>query len=240
MRSRSASLLALLLVCLVLSSGCAVYYGVGKATGLIRPPAFVLRGPIPENFHLTVEVHDAAQPPVDFLLEFDRSGRASYDVVVRAPRRLRESREFELTEDQIVSLWKAVGAARFDELADRYPTSGDGPDRASGVATLYVRADQAERRVESHFQANPSFDGVRKAALAVLPAGALSASGAAGGPRDAPKEYVAETTTHLFHRPECPRLKDVPPANTTRFASIWDAYNFHFRPCPDCKPDQTR
>jgi hypothetical protein len=240
MRKRIASFV-LLLACAVAAPGCSIYYGGAKFLGLMHSPPFVVRrDAIPEDFQLSIDVHDVAEPPIDYLLVFDRSGKATADVVVRAPRRKQQSSPFEITEDQLKSLWAAVADARFDELATRYPDDGDGADKKNGVQLFYVFADKTDRRVELHFQVNADLEKIRKAAVAVVPREVMTASGAPGEPGARPKEFIVDATTHLIHLPTCPKLKDVPPANRRPFSSCYEALNFQNQPCPECKPQNTK
>jgi hypothetical protein len=178
MRNRIAFLL---LACAALAPGCSLYYGGAKFLGLMHPTPFAVRPDvIPTDFKLSVDVHDVADPPVDYVLAFDRSGHATADVVVRAPRRKQQSSPFEIGEDQLKSLWAAVADARFDELETRYPNDGDGPDKKSGEQFYYVYADGQDHRVELHYQANSDLEKIRKAAVAVVPREVMTATGAPG------------------------------------------------------------
>jgi hypothetical protein len=237
---RNASLL-LLLACVLAAPSCAVYYTTFKFLGLISPPKMDVNTQMPEDFHLSLDVRDVADPPTDYVLEFDRSGRASYDVTVRTPRRRQQAGQFEITEDQINTLWKTVAAAKFDSLDPRYPGKGEGPDKAKGVQKFYVVAARTEFRVEAHFQANEALETIRKAAVLMVPPENMKALAAmVGSAGDKPKEYIADMASHMFHLPDCPRIKDVPPANRQPFATQWDAVNYGFKPCPDCQPMKTR
>jgi hypothetical protein len=231
----------MVLLCCLAAGGCSLYYGIGKGLGLISPPPFDVNKELPEDFKLSVDVRDVADPPTDYVLEFDRSGKSTYDVTVRTPRRRQQSGPFEITEEQIKALWKAVAAAKFDTLEPRYPEEGEGAEKAKGVQKYYVFADKTEHRVESHFQSNEALESIRKVAVAMVPPDAMKAVAAImGGSGDKPKEYIADMATHQFHLPDCPRLKDVPPANRQPFATQWDAVNYGFKPCPDCQPMKTK
>jgi hypothetical protein len=236
MRMRTASFLILVLACLA-ASGCSAYYTVCKLVGGCHAGPFDPNKEIPEDFRMSLDVHDVLDPPTDYVIQFARDGKSSYDVTVRSPRRKQQSGDFEITEDQIRGLWKAVAAAHFDKLDERYPKDGEGPDKKNGVQKFYVYADNTERRVESRFQTNEALESIRKAAVAIVPPDVMK--GTFRGPSTQPKEFVADMATHLFHLPDCPKLKDVPPANRQPFASQFDALNYGFRPCPDCQPIPT-
>jgi hypothetical protein len=227
--------------CLALLGGCELFYGVGKFTGLIQPPKFVLRpDAIPEDFKLAVDVHDVAEPATDYVFTFERSGKSVYEVTIRKPARKAASGKFEVAEDQIRTLWKAISEARFDELPLRFPDEGDGPDKADGVQKYYVFADGTERRVETHFQKNPNLELIRKAVVSVVPPDVMTASHSPNQAPPRPKEYVGDVTTKLFHLPGCPRLKDVSANDRRPFGDKFQAYDYQFQPCPECKPDKTR
>jgi hypothetical protein len=240
MRMRNACAL-LLLACVVAAPSCALYYGTGKFLGLISPPPFDVNMQLPDDFQLSLDVKAVADPPTDYVLTFDRSGRASYDVTVRTPRRKQQAGQFEITEEQIKTLWKTVAAAKFDTLEPNYPDKGEGPDKNRGVQKYYVYAAMTEHRVEARFQANESLEAIRKVAVSMAPPGALKAADVNTAlPGDAPKEFVGDMASHQFHLPDCTKLKDVPPANRQAFATQWDAVNFNLKPCPECQPMKTR
>lgn len=219
--------------------GCNLFYSVAKGTGLVSPPKFSARGEIPSDFRLGIEARGVADPPIDYLFAFERSGKTDYTVTVRSPRRREASGTFEVTESQIVGLWKAVVASKFDELAKRYPEAGDGRDTRRGVRVFYVLADGVDHRVESVYQAHPALDALNAAVLDIVPKEVLSARAAAGS-GDAPREYLADTATMLFHVPTCPQLKEVPAQRRQPFATWYEAVDFQFKPCPECRPTQTR
>jgi hypothetical protein len=236
MRLRSAPLLVLLALVLALLGGCQVFYTVTKFTGLKSARKFALTEEIPADLVLSLEVRDVANPKTNYTLIFSRSGKCSFEVQVVAPERRAHAGQFEITEDQVQSLWKAVRDARFDELETRYPDDGEGPDKGNGVQKYYVFADNTEHRVESVFQLVPALETIRKAALAVTPQEVMNATGAPGRKKAPPKEYVGDSTTHHFHLPTCPRLKDLPPANRVTFPAVQTALDYQFTPCPECDP----
>jgi len=234
MTSRRLSLV-LVAALAVLGAGCNVVYPVLKFVGLKSPPKFSVRKEIPQDFVFSVDTKDYSSPPTDYVIRMDRTGKVTYEIVVRTPRRREQSGTFEITEEQILSIWKAVAAAKFDELDERYPSSGEGPDKAMGVRKWYVLADGVERRVEAHYQVVPEMDPVRAAFLAVVPKDVMEAHDAMVGVNRS-GEFVGDTATHLFHLPDCPTLKDVPAQRQQRFTSQYDALNYNFQPCPDCSP----
>jgi hypothetical protein len=230
--------LLLVALCLVAAPSCTLYYNIGKFTGLITPREFDPNKEVPEDFKLSIDIRDWVEPPTDYVLSYSRNGQAAYDITVRSPRRKHAEGAFEITEDQVRALWKAVATARFDKLDERYPDEGEGFHKKYGVQKYYVFADNTERRVSSHFQSNDALESVRRAAVGVAPAFIWELK-ANPGTSEAPKEYIADVATSLFHLPDCPRLTDVPPANRQPFATQWDAVNYKFKPCPECQPMKT-
>src|SRR5205823_214996 len=113
MRTRLPTFLALAAV-LLLAPACPTLISGLKTVGIINPPKFVLPNAMPSDFVLDVDVRDGLEPATDYILHFYRTGRAEYDVTVRMPRRRRVAGSFEITENQVLSLWKAVVAAKFD------------------------------------------------------------------------------------------------------------------------------
>jgi hypothetical protein len=215
--------------------GCQVYYGIAKPLGLMSPPKFSVRKEIPQDFVFSVDTRDYSNPPTDYVISMERTGKVTYDVIVRTPHRREQQGTFEITEEQILSIWKAIAAAKFDELKERFPSSGDGPDKQMGVRKWYVRADGVERRVEAHYMVVPEMESIRAAFLAVVPKDVMDAHDAMVGTNKT-GEFVGDTATHLFHLPDCPTLKDVPEQRKQKFASQYDALNYNFQPCPDCSP----
>lgn len=50
---------------------------------------------------------------------------------------------------------------------------------------------------------------------------------------DEPRIGVA--STHVFHRPECKLLADVPTTEQVRFTSPWEAVDARYSPCAACR-----
>lgn len=240
MRTRLPTLL-LLLALFAATPGCALYYGIGKMTGLMAPKKFSTRSQTPpEDFRLGIKVRDLIEPPTDFELVFQRTGRATYDVVVRLPKRKQLAGAFEITEDQVVGLWRVVAEAKFDEMDERYPSSGEGKDPKQGTQTYYVFADGTDHRVESVFQAVPELEKIRNAILNLVPKEIMTASGAPGFVTEGPREYLGDSATRLFHLPGCPRMKDVPPERRKVYPTSFQALDYGFQPCPECQPDRPK
>ncbi len=236
---RLLSLLALAVV-LLAAPGCPAFTRLCKAVYICPTPEFELPEKIPPDFHLAIRVRDQQDPPADYQLQFDRTGKVRYEVTLRAPRRRQQQGEIEITEDQVLSLWKAVSSVRFDELSERYPDDGDGKDRKAGAQRYYVVADGMDKAVEAVFERPAELETIRKAALAVLPQSVLLAEGGPEAPADSPDQFVGDTADHKFHLPTCPLLEKVPSDRRQPFGSKYDAINFGFDPCTECRPLSTR
>jgi hypothetical protein len=238
MKTRPSAVLIALAALLL--PGCPALTSAGKTLGIVRAPRLELAPdqPIAPDFVLAVSVKDAQDPATDWQVSFDRGGRVSYDVLVRAPYRRQQSGTFEVTEDQLLSLWREVLASNFDEIEPRYPLEGVGSDRTAGVQEYYVNANGADRRVEGHFTVPEPLHGLRRAVLAVVPAEVMAAKGSSLA--EAPKEYVGDTVTGIFHMPDCPQIKDVDSTRRRPFVSYYEAVNFRFTPCADCRPTQVK
>ncbi len=231
----------LLLGLLTATPGCALYYGIGKLTGLMGPKKFSTQAQTPpEDFKLGVKVRDLIEPPTDFEIVFERTGRATYDVVVRLPRRKQLAGAFEISEDQVVGLWRVVAEQKFDEMDERYPSSGEGREPKQGTQVYYVVADGTDHRVESVSLSVPELEKIRNAILNLVPKEIMSAGGAPGFVGAAPKEYLGDAATRLYHLPGCPQMKDVPPDRRRQYATSFQALDFGYQPCLECKPDRTR
>jgi hypothetical protein len=239
MRPRLLALLAFVLLAAALPA-CQGITDVGKFVGLVRPPRFVLPPNMPEDFQVVISVHDRVDPSIDYDVSYDRSGRVSYTVLSRAPRRQQISGDLEITENQVITLWKAVVAAKFDQIDARYPTSGDGKDKGAGIQRIFVKADGLDRTVETRFQKQAVVDTLRLQALELLPREVVTGASRVGAGDAQPREFIGDVATRLFHTPDCALLKDVPAQRRQPFATHWDALNFNFEPCRECRPVQDR
>jgi hypothetical protein len=47
---------------------------------------------------------------------------------------------------------------------------------------------------------------------------------------------IGVASTHRFHKPGCPELAKVPPADRTTYKSCWEAINADLAPCSQCSP----
>jgi len=50
--------------------------------------------------------------------------------------------------------------------------------------------------------------------------------------------YVANRNSHRFHRPSCPLVEKMAPANRLRVSSLVEAYLAGFSPCRTCRPHE--
>jgi hypothetical protein len=231
MHLRKASL-ALCAVLALGTGGCNLYYGVTKLFGARQRPA--IEGPIPTDFRIGIDVTDVADPPADYKLWIERSGKGTYDVTVRQPRRRHVEGEFEVSEDQVVGIWNELVKLKFGDLSDRYPSSGNGQEVASGTKSIRVFAGGAEMTVESFYEANATIEAVRAAVVAAFPKETMRAQLASD--KEGPKSFVGDTQTKLVHTPDCPLLKDLPEERRRPLATWYEALDFRFQPCPECRP----
>ena len=241
-RTPTLLLAAALLAVSATLPGCTALNSLLKLTGLRSAPEFTLPeppAPLPPDFRLTVLVRDQAAPPLDYLLEFHRTGNVDYRVTVREPRRAEREGSFQVLENQVESLWDALLEVRFDELEDRYPDDGRGDDPDAGHQEVWVFANGLDRRVEADFERVEALEKVRRAALAVVPEHVLSARLDAA-PGEAPEHFVGDPATKRFHLPGCPALEGTPEPGRQPFGTKYDAVNFGFSPCPDCRPLDSR
>lgn len=231
MRIRLASL-ALLAALALGTGGCNLWYGITKIFTTRDRVQTV--GPIPPDFRIGIEVRDVADPPVDYKISIERSGKATYDVTVRQPRRRHAEGEFEVSEDQVVGLWNELVKQKFGELDDHYPSSGNGTELASGAKSFRVSGNGAEMTVTTQFESNPQLEAIRAAVVATVPKENMQAR--AGGGPEGPRSFIGDTKSMVFHAPDCPLLKDVPEEQRRPLASWYDALDYRFQPCPECHP----
>jgi hypothetical protein len=232
MRIRFASL-ALCAGLLLGTGGCNLYYGFLSIFKTRERP--VVEGPIPPDFQIGIVVKDLADPPIDYKLAIERSGKGTYEVTVRQPRRRHVEGDFEVSEDQVVGIWEKLVKLKFGSLDDRYPSSGNGNDIAAGTNSVRVFAGGAEMTVETSYQVNETIDAVRAAVIGAFPPETMKALRSMeldGGP----KRFVGDTQTKLVHTPDCPALKELPEERRRPLASWYEAMDFRYQPCPDCRP----
>lgn len=231
MRNRPASL-ALLAVLAFSAGGCNAYYAITKiftTRDRLEP-----EGPVPPDFRIGIEARDVADPPVDYKLWIDRSGKATYDVTVRQPRRRHVEGEFEVSDDQVVGLWNKIVELKFGELEERYPSSGNGTDIASGAKRVYVFGNGSEASVETLFESNEALEAIRAAVVATVPKEHMQARVA--GMQEGPKSFVGDLQTKVFHSPDCALLKDLPEERKRALATWYEALDYRFQPCLECGP----
>ena len=231
MRNRIAPF-ALLAVLALSAGGCNAYYAITKI--FTTRDRVKTEGPIPPDFRIGIEVRDVADPPVDYKVWIERSGKATYDVTVRQPRRRHAEGEFEVSDDQVVGLWNELVRQKFGDLSERYPSSGNGTELAAGAKSFRVSGNDAEMTVETFYESNPQLEAIRAAVVATVPKELMQAR-AAGGP-EGPRSFIGDTKAMVFHAPDCPLLKDVPEDRRRPLASWYDALDYRFQPCPDCHP----
>lgn len=231
MRLRLAAI-ALLVTLLLSTGGCGLYYGI---IGIFKTRERVkTEGPIPPDFFIGIEVHDVADPPIDFKLSVDRSGKGTYDVTVRQPRRRHAEGELEVSEDQVVGIWNELVKRKFGELDLRFPSSGDGQDTPAGATRIRLSAGGAEMTVQTFYERNEAVEAVRAVIAGAFPKEVIEAQ--ARRTEVGPKSFVGDTQTKLFHTPDCPALKDLPEERRRPLATWYDALDFRFQPCPECRP----
>ena len=231
MRNRVASL-ALLAALAFSAGGCNAYYAITKIFSTrdrLNP-----EGPVPPDFRIGIEARDVADPPVDYKLWIDRSGKATYEVTVRQPRRRHVEGEFEVSDDQVVGLWNKLVEQKFGELEERYPSSGNGTELADGAKSFRVFGNGSEATVETFYESNGALEAIRAAVVATVPKEHMQARVA--GVQEGPKSFVGDAQTRVFHVPDCALLKDVPEDRKRPLSTWYEALDYRFQPCPECGP----
>ena len=224
--------IALLVAIALGAGGCNAWYAVISIFKTRDRPN--IEGPIPTDFQIGIEAHDVAQPPVDYKLTIERSGKGYYEVTVRQPRRRHVEGEFEVSEDQVVGIWNELVKRKFGDLDDSYPSSGNGTDLAAGTKSIRVFAGGAEMTVQTRYETNEVVEAVRAAVVGAFPRETMEAR--LSGVNEGPKSFVGDTQTMTFHTPDCPLLKDLPADRRRPLATWYDALDYRFQPCPDCRP----
>ncbi len=200
-------------------------------------PSFGLPPEMPSDFLVGMRSKEAKDPPVDFLIKVERSGRATWQTTVRAPERKVYSGELELTESQLVALYQATLDADYDSLSDEYAAEPGDSDRAeNGNRVFWVEAAQGERRINVDYVNLPAIQVLHDALKSLIPEYALTGRGGPAEAFDATDRFVADRTTKRFHHPNCEHVSEIKADNRETFKDWADALNFRFDPCPVCKP----
>lgn len=230
---RSKSLVWLCVGAAVLTlPGCPAFTSMMKGVGLQSRDTLVMGEVIADDFELRVNVQGQAEPAADYLLVFRRNGTCDYKVALRAPRRQENQGSFEIFEGDIQALWKTIRDANFAELDRRYPSDGDGPDKALGLQAYSVTSNRNSREVQTSLQRVPELEAIRTKALSLLPAKALAVTGSGDPAVGKSLKIVGDMQTRVFYAEDDPRLASVPPERRQPFPSWYDALNYGFSPAP--------
>lgn len=211
-------------------AGCALFSG----------STFDLPDNMPSDFALGLQVKEATEPPIDYIVKVARSGRVEYATTIRAPRRREFSGEAELTEAQVVALYDAVLAAGFDRLDDVYEAGDGTADARKGVRYFYVYAAALDKRIDVQLTSVPALDELQARIVEILPKHILDATAAPEIDRTTPETFVANTESRQFHLPGCERAKEIPAGGKREFRTQYEALDFGFHPCPLCEPLNVR
>ena len=233
-RSGRLPLLAAALAAAALLPGCPAWTRFCKTIRLCSRDTFTTPDAVPPDFQFVLHGDNLKDPPIDYLLRYDRSGEAEYRVTIREPRRIERTGRFEVMEGQIFKLWEAVKAADYGNLDARYPSSGEGPDTSWGIQRFMVRSEDFPKEVQAHYQQEPALERLRMLAISMLPDSVIEQFR-----KDVPEGtgtlgvVIGDTETKRFYAPDSPLLKEVPEERRQTFRSWYDALNFGFDPSPD-------
>lgn len=233
-RSGRLPLLAAALAAVTLLPGCPAWTRFAKTVGLEGRDEINIPEVAPSDFQFVLHGNNLKNPPIDYLLRYERSGQAEYSVTIREPRRIVREGRFEVMEGQIFKLWEAIKEADYGNLEARYPSDGEGPDTAWGIQRFMVRSEGFPKEVQAHYQQEPALERLRMMAIAMLPDTVIEQFR-----KDVPAGtgtlgvVIGDTQTKRFFAPESPLLKDVPEERRQTFRSWYDALNFGYDPAPD-------
>ncbi len=215
--------------------------GCGTLGRLFSNDEFVVPAVMPPDFFFGMQVREAMEPPIDYLVKIERSGRVNYDVTIRAPKRTAFSGEHEFSEDEIFAVFQAVQDADFAAYDDNYKAAdGAAPNRALGKRVLYVFADGLDKRVDADFVSVPGLDALQTKLVALLPPKVFDVSMGPEIDRSNPQEFIADAATNLVHLPGCGHVEKIAPGRRKAFRTAYQAIDFGFDACLECKPLETR
>ncbi len=198
---------------------------------------FELPPEMPSNFVVGMRSKEGMNPPVDFLIKVDRSGKTSWQTTVRAPVRKAYSGELELNESQLIALYQATLAVEFDGLDTDYDADPGDSDRAeNGNRIFWVEAAGHEKRVNMNYVDVPRIDALHDALKALIPEYGFTGRGGPGDNLAPTDRFVADRATKRFHHPDCELAQEIKATDRETFRDWEDALNFRYDPCPICKP----
>jgi hypothetical protein len=211
------------------------------ACGIFGPSGPSLPAVMPPNFFLGLRVLEATDPPVDYVIKIERSGKVQYETTIRTPRRRRFDGELELVEAQIIRLYDAVLASDFADHDPEYSAEEGATDRReNGERIFYVTAGDLDKRIDVNYATLPELDALQEAIIAEMPSFVLTGDGGPGSILGRPDAYLGDKSTHVFHHPECELAKKIDEADRDPYANEFDALNFGYHPCEICRPLETR
>lgn len=217
--------------------GCPAFTnGVLKPLGLVSPPTIEMTEAVPQDFEFRLHIVDQTTPAADYLITVRRSGKCDYRVTTRLPKRRVNEGTFDILDNQVNALWKAAREAQFGTMEERWPSEGEGPDKALGVQAFALRAYDLTKEVRTHFQRVPALEGLRGLVIAMLPETAVRDTGPAPAAVGKSKQIVGDLQTKLFYPADDPRLKDVPADRRQPFPTWYDAVNYGFSPASGFDP----
>lgn len=235
--ARRGALAALTVAALLgAAPGCQPIRAGLKSIGIIRAPQIELTEQMPQDFELVIKVVDQESPAADYTVWVRRSGKCEYKAEVRKPKRRASDGTFDIYENQVQEVWNLIRQASYADLDDRYPSSGEGPDKALGTQAYSVRVNDLYREVQAVCERVPELEAIRTKVLSFLPAKALADTGRGDPVAGKSKQIVGDILTKIFYPADDKRLEEVPADRRQPFASWQDAVNFEYRPIEGFKP----
>jgi hypothetical protein len=198
---------------------------------------FQMPSVMPSDFVFATSAERVPEPPVDFTVQFDAAtGTARYDRTVRAPRRVQSDGSFDVTDAQLQTLFDALHAAAFADLATEYSAEPGAEEKHVGIRSFYVFAAGSEKRIEARYSTVSSLVQLLKTVYSVLPEDFLDPE-KGSGPQRPTELYLGTSETRLYHHPDCELLEDVDRAGLEKFRDRFEAADHQFHPCSTCNPD---
>lgn len=233
--SRMLLVAPLLLAAAASLGGCRAITVVCRAFGGCEARTQELGDVMAPDFSIVVKVENQMDPPADYLVTLRRDGTGEYRVVRRAPTREESSGKVHVLEGKLQQIWDAVRAAEYHMRPERTPDEGDGVDKAVGIQSFSVNANEFPKQVQLVYSADPALAKIRQLVLSTLPAEVFAATSKKNDAL-ASTEVIGDTQTKRFYAPSSPLLKDVPANRRQSFPTYFAAYDFGYQPGPDWRP----
>ena len=210
--------------------GCRVMTLACRTIGVCSAGEQHLGPVMATDFVIVVKVESQAEPAADYIVTLRRDGTGEYKVTRRAPTRSETSGKLSVLEGKLQQIWDAVAAAEYPTLPDRFPEEGDGPNKAAGIQSFNVNANEFPKEVQLVYATDERLTKIRRLVESTLPEKVFSQVSQARTDTTSSLQVVGDTLTKRFYAPESPALKEVPANRRQAFPTYFAALDFGYQP----------